>query len=152
LRTFKRRNLYKNTKGETVETKKQKIEQKIFKRLDQECRPYSTPVPDMLFDMPVKCEIFGFMSRMIGEAFENMRQSGGKSNWECDAKVVLGSKVSEKRVVTVNTLRKYISECQSSELIDFSKEEDGKFIIKLNVAKIFEDCQGDNLEKIERIE
>lgn len=121
-----------------METDKQKQEQELFRYLDRVCEPASTPMPHKLCDMPIKCEILGFMGRMISHAFQNMRDSGGTTNWECDARVALGSKISAKRVVTLNTLRKYLMECQGADLVEYSKEVADKITVKPNVIMLFE--------------
>ena len=126
---------------------KKKQEAEIFEYLDKECQPYSTPLPHMMFELPVKCEIWGFISRMISQAFQDMRDSGGKTNWECDAKVALGSKISEKRSMTLNALRKYIMECQGADLIEYSKEVGDKITVKINVMKLFGDVLKGEMSK-----
>jgi len=122
-----------------METKRNKEELAIFEYLDKDCRPDSTPIPHKMVAMPVKVEIFGVMSRLICEAFKKMRKSGGKSNWECDAKHFLGTKISEKRTVTANKLRKFLMECQGANLIEYSKEIGDEIIVKINVIMLFSD-------------
>ena len=119
----------------------------IYKLLDKVCQPYSTPMPHNLFDMSLKCEVIGLIMHMISCAFQDMRDSGGKTKWECDAKVALGSKITEKRSMTLNALRKYLMECQGADLIEYSKEVGDKIIVKINVMKLFGDILKEEMSK-----
>lgn len=120
-----------------------KLEKEIalFNHLDKKCKENTTPIPHKLMDMPLKCEIYGFMCWIISQAFSEMRDSNGKSNWECDAKETLGSKIDDKRVMTVNSIRKCIMICQGNDLLESCKEDDGKIKVKVNASFLFSDCE-----------
>ena len=115
---------YTNDEGEPrwkkdrkVWVEKKKMEMEIFKYLDERCYEDSTPVPYKMHDMNITWGIRGFMINMIYEAFHRMRDSKGMTGWECDAKCSLGIKITEDEVMTVNSLRKYIVECQKADLL-----------------------------------
>jgi hypothetical protein len=123
----------------TLDAAKRDVENKIYEYLNENCRPYSAPIPHILTDQPIKCEIVGIMGKLICDAFQKMRDTNGQSNWECDAKCNVGTKVSEKRVMTLNKLRKVLMECQGHDLIEYAKERDDEIIVKINVTWLFED-------------
>lgn len=123
-----------------TDQEKKEVEIKIFKHLDAECEQNSTPLPNKMFDMPLKCELFGIMSRIICDAFCNMRESGGNSNWEMDAMPLIESKVSSKRWMTLKRLKKVLDELQENDLVDYFNEENGKLQVKINASMLFDGC------------
>ena len=118
-------------------TEKQKLEKDLFDMLDKECARETTPIPDKLIFMRMKCEILGIMSFLLCEAFAKMRETNGQSNWEFDAKIMVGNKKFSKTLLTLNALRKYLSICQGANLIEYSKEVDNEIIVKVNALFLF---------------
>lgn len=122
---------------------KKKKEDYIFNFLDKCCRTNSTPLPDEMFEIGIKIEFLGFMFSIISHCFQNMRDSNGFSNWECDVRKVLGSKVSKNKSLTLRGLRKYLKYCEEAGLIEYSKEFGDSIVVKINVIFLFKECLSD---------
>jgi hypothetical protein len=113
----------------------------IFKFLDNVCAKDQSPIPNSVpQDSCLKMEVIGLLCFLISKSFQNMQNSNGTSNWECDASCTLGSKVGEKQKMTRNVLRKYLMTCQGEGYIEYAKEIGDEIIVKINAIKIFKIC------------
>lgn len=106
----------------------------IFKKLDSQCEPYSTPLPSLLLTNAVSCEVMGMCMYILCEAFQKMRDTEGKSNWEMNAS---SKEFLVKRDITANKLRKILMQCQAHGFIEYAKEVGKDIFVKVNVKSLF---------------
>jgi len=122
---------------------KQEKEKKLFEELLEEQleqrREDCIPVPYKLLRSSLKCTVVGFMMTALAGAFTRMVDSNGKSNWEVDVSQQIGDKLTAKRNITKNNIRKMILQCQEKRLLEYAKEVDGKIIVKINVEYLFDE-------------
>lgn len=117
-------------------------EMEIFERLDKECKPDSTPIPNKIFDLwkgEEAIECWGLFIQVLGEAFQAMRGTEGKTNWYCDVSFFSSAeKVGKKNVKTIPEILIILERLKELNCIkSFTREKD-LIMAKVNAEFLYE--------------
>lgn len=113
-------------------------EKKIFKYYDKICDANSAPMPERVWLMQLSAEQIGFLMHLLCLAFQEMRNSKGRTEWEA-----LLTPMLKCKGVTKNKIRKLLVELHTEGIIKSFKEVKGVIKATPNVKALYPEVPDD---------